>query len=123
MSALSEVPRRRAAQMTHAQRSSSELWPRKFRPKFSKRERSTRRKGKKLLLAPIPSHIHGLQPLRPCCVFEFVFVVASTMAASRVDVKVVLLGSQSVGKTCLVERYLYGKFNLGVTAVCKKIAS
>jgi len=38
------------------------------------------------------------------------------MAASRVDVKVVLLGSQSVGKTCLVERYLYGKFNLGVTA-------
>jgi len=36
--------------------------------------------------------------------------------ASRIDIKVVLLGSQSVGKTCLVERYLYGKFNLGVTA-------
>jgi len=35
---------------------------------------------------------------------------------ARIDVKVVLLGSQSVGKTCLVERYLYGKFNLGVTA-------
>jgi len=27
-----------------------------------------------------------------------------------VDVKVVLLGKQSVGKTCLVERYLHGKF-------------
>jgi len=29
---------------------------------------------------------------------------------SKVDVKVVLLGKQSVGKTCLVERYLHGKF-------------
>jgi GTPase SAR1 family protein len=42
--------------------------------------------------------------------------------ANRIDIKVVLLGSQSVGKTCLVERYLYGKFNLGVTAVCAVIA-
>jgi len=29
---------------------------------------------------------------------------------SKVDVKVVLLGKHSVGKTCLVERYLHGKF-------------
>jgi len=29
---------------------------------------------------------------------------------SKVDVKVVLLGRHSVGKTCLVERYLHGKF-------------
>eukprot|EP01111_Echinosteliopsis_oligospora_P003996 TRINITY_DN1629_c0_g1_i1.p1 TRINITY_DN1629_c0_g1~~TRINITY_DN1629_c0_g1_i1.p1 ORF type:complete len:199 (+),score=54.24 TRINITY_DN1629_c0_g1_i1:164-760(+) len=35
---------------------------------------------------------------------------------TRVDVKIVLLGTQSVGKTSLIERYLYGKFNMGVTA-------
>jgi len=29
---------------------------------------------------------------------------------SKVDIKVVLLGKHSVGKTCLVERYLHGKF-------------
>jgi len=29
---------------------------------------------------------------------------------AKVDVKVVLLGKHSVGKTCLVERYLHGKF-------------
>eukprot|EP01115_Flamella_aegyptia_P014182 TRINITY_DN79244_c0_g1_i1.p1 TRINITY_DN79244_c0_g1~~TRINITY_DN79244_c0_g1_i1.p1 ORF type:complete len:199 (-),score=37.65 TRINITY_DN79244_c0_g1_i1:14-610(-) len=35
---------------------------------------------------------------------------------SKVDVKVVLLGQQEVGKTCLVERYLHGKFKFNVTA-------
>jgi len=36
---------------------------------------------------------------------------------SKVDVKVVLLGKQSVGKTCLVERYLHGKFKDSEKAV------
>jgi len=37
---------------------------------------------------------------------------------SKVDIKVVLLGKHSVGKTCLVERYLHGKFKDGtVTTV------
>mmetsp|Transcript_19272 Transcript_19272/g.21460 ORF Transcript_19272/g.21460 Transcript_19272/m.21460 type:complete len:206 (+) Transcript_19272:149-766(+) len=36
--------------------------------------------------------------------------------SSKVDVKVVLLGMHSVGKTSLVERYLQGKFNENVTA-------
>lgn len=35
---------------------------------------------------------------------------------SKVDVKVVLLGMHDVGKTCLVERYLHGKFKFNVTA-------
>jgi len=35
---------------------------------------------------------------------------------SKVDVKVVLLGQHDVGKTCLVERYLHGKFKFNVTA-------
>jgi len=35
---------------------------------------------------------------------------------SKVDVKVVLLGQHDVGKTCLVERYLHGKFKYNVTA-------
>jgi len=35
---------------------------------------------------------------------------------SKVDVKVVLLGKHDVGKTCLVERYLHGKFKFNVTA-------
>jgi len=35
---------------------------------------------------------------------------------SKVDVKVVLLGQHDVGKTCLVERYLHGKFKGNVTA-------
>eukprot|EP00276_Gloeochaete_wittrockiana_P017858 CAMPEP_0184354288 /NCGR_PEP_ID=MMETSP1089-20130417/87102_1 /TAXON_ID=38269 ORGANISM="Gloeochaete wittrockiana, Strain SAG46.84" /NCGR_SAMPLE_ID=MMETSP1089 /ASSEMBLY_ACC=CAM_ASM_000445 /LENGTH=205 /DNA_ID=CAMNT_0026690211 /DNA_START=34 /DNA_END=651 /DNA_ORIENTATION=+ len=35
---------------------------------------------------------------------------------SKVDVKVVLLGLHDVGKTCLVERFLHGKFKTNVTA-------
>eukprot|EP00013_Stygamoeba_regulata_P026702 CAMPEP_0177649168 /NCGR_PEP_ID=MMETSP0447-20121125/11225_1 /TAXON_ID=0 /ORGANISM="Stygamoeba regulata, Strain BSH-02190019" /LENGTH=206 /DNA_ID=CAMNT_0019151873 /DNA_START=256 /DNA_END=876 /DNA_ORIENTATION=- len=35
---------------------------------------------------------------------------------SKVDVKVVILGQHDVGKTCLVERYLLGKFKANVTA-------
>jgi GTPase SAR1 family protein len=35
---------------------------------------------------------------------------------SKVDVKIVLLGMHDVGKTCLVERYLHGKFKYNVTA-------
>eukprot|EP01104_Vermistella_antarctica_P005516 TRINITY_DN1602_c4_g1_i1.p1 TRINITY_DN1602_c4_g1~~TRINITY_DN1602_c4_g1_i1.p1 ORF type:complete len:232 (+),score=59.56 TRINITY_DN1602_c4_g1_i1:85-696(+) len=35
---------------------------------------------------------------------------------SKVDVKVVLLGQHDVGKTCLVERYLHGKFKYQVQA-------
>jgi len=35
---------------------------------------------------------------------------------SKVDVKVVLLGQHDVGKTCLVDRYLHGKFKYNVTA-------
>uniref|UniRef100_A0A7S4NNU2 Ras-related protein Rab-24 n=1 Tax=Paramoeba aestuarina TaxID=180227 RepID=A0A7S4NNU2_9EUKA len=35
---------------------------------------------------------------------------------SKVDMKVVLLGQHDVGKTCLVERYLHGKFKENVTA-------
>ena len=31
--------------------------------------------------------------------------------ASRVDLKVVLLGKEYGGKTSLVERYIHGKFN------------
>mmetsp|Transcript_14592 Transcript_14592/g.57294 ORF Transcript_14592/g.57294 Transcript_14592/m.57294 type:complete len:209 (+) Transcript_14592:154-780(+) len=38
------------------------------------------------------------------------------MSGSKVDVKVVLLGMHDVGKTCLVERYLHGKFKFNVTA-------
>jgi len=38
------------------------------------------------------------------------------MAGSKVDLKVVLLGMHDVGKTCLVERYLQGKFDEGVSA-------
>eukprot|EP00211_Chloroparvula_japonica_P015367 CAMPEP_0119136840 /NCGR_PEP_ID=MMETSP1310-20130426/22237_1 /TAXON_ID=464262 /ORGANISM="Genus nov. species nov., Strain RCC2339" /LENGTH=202 /DNA_ID=CAMNT_0007127869 /DNA_START=113 /DNA_END=721 /DNA_ORIENTATION=- len=34
---------------------------------------------------------------------------------SKVDVKVVLLGKHDIGKTCLVERYLHGKFKSNVT--------
>jgi len=35
----------------------------------------------------------------------------------RIDVKIVLLGSQSVGKTCLTDRYLHDRFSeLGVTS-------
>lgn len=34
---------------------------------------------------------------------------------SKVDVKVVLLGQHEAGKTCLVERYLHGKFKYNVT--------
>ena len=31
--------------------------------------------------------------------------------ANKVDAKVVLLGKEYSGKTCLVERYLHGRFN------------
>jgi len=38
------------------------------------------------------------------------------MAAKTPEVKVVLLGVQAAGKTCLVDRYLHGNFNSGVSA-------
>ena len=34
--------------------------------------------------------------------------------ANKVDAKVVLLGKEYSGKTCLVERYLHGRFNKDV---------
>lgn len=39
-----------------------------------------------------------------------IFNYSCSFLMSKVDVKVVLLGKHSVGKTCLVERYLHGKF-------------
>ena len=35
----------------------------------------------------------------------------------KMDLKCVLLGMKSVGKTCLLERCLHGKFNVDTTAV------
>jgi len=35
------------------------------------------------------------------------------MSAMRVDVKVVMLGKESVGKTSLVERYVHHRFLVG----------
>jgi len=43
-----------------------------------------------------------------CC--KPLLVVFEEMA-SRVDLKVVLLGKEYGGKTSLVERYIHGKFN------------
>ena len=34
------------------------------------------------------------------------------MSATKVDLKVIVLGKESVGKTCLVHRYLYGRYKL-----------
>merc|ERR1712137_1283654 len=42
--------------------------------------------------------------------------IRSKGTMSKVDVKVVLLGQHDVGKTCLVDRYLHGKFKYNVTA-------
>lgn len=34
--------------------------------------------------------------------------------ANKVDAKVVLLGKEYSGKTCLVERYIHGRFNMDI---------
>lgn len=37
------------------------------------------------------------------------------MASSKVDMKIVLLGAEAAGKTCLVHRYLHERFNAKAT--------
>lgn len=32
------------------------------------------------------------------------------MSSTKVDLKVIVLGKESIGKTCLVHRYLYGRY-------------
>lgn len=41
----------------------------------------------------------------------YLWFLVLTEMASRVDLKVVLLGKEYGGKTSLVERYIHGKFN------------
>lgn len=46
-----------------------------------------------------------------CYVFTDLYLWCLVEMASRVDLKVVLLGKEYGGKTSLVERYIHGKFN------------
>ena len=45
------------------------------------------------------------------------FYLLLKVTMSKVDCKVVLLGSSAVGKTCLLERYIHGHFVGNTTAV------
>ena len=50
----------------------------------------------------------------PRIAFIIVDICDLSRMANKVDAKVVLLGKEYSGKTCLVERYLHARFNKDV---------
>jgi len=58
----------------------------------------------------LPCIMGGFTATDKVCFFQPIGAMAGS--GSKVDMKVVLLGKEYVGKTCLVQRYLHEKFSV-----------